>query len=278
MPKHLIKRREVDFDLKDGWYTEVSLNKSPIGSNVESGDTIYVAQNGYAIYGKGVVDQVLEFKFHSLQEFVQYAMHKSKVDDKLFWLSKFKIYSEKLPVSVIKGFEYNLIDTVSFDSIIPLEKRFLQRQTWYYLEDDFTLTFPSLSENITLHIPSKIRSGIYNRFKIVSNEHIIDIDHFVPRSIGGPGSIIENLIPVSVSINRIKSNHVPSKLFDLAEDFGFKKPKGFILSHDKYYSTRDSIKLAKEIVQKINQQEISEIKKTYKKIRDFHYPYLKNII
>jgi hypothetical protein len=277
MPNHLIKRREVDFNLKDGWYCEVSLNKSPIGSKVKSGDTIFVAQNGYAVFGKGVVDQVLNFEFHSLQEFVQYAMHKSNVDDKLYWLAKFKIYSEKLPVSVIKGFEYNLIGTESFDFIIPLEKRFLEQQSWYYLEDDFTLTIPSHSKNITLHIPSKIREDIYHKYKIVSKEHIIDIDHFVPRSIGGPGNIIENLIPISVSINRRKSNHVPAKLLDLAEDFGLKKLKGFTLSHDKFYSTRDSLTLAKEIVQKINEQEISEIKNTYKIIRDFHYPYLKNI-
>ena len=277
MAIHLIKRKEVDFNLKDGWYCEVSLNKSPTGIKVKSGDTIFVAQNGYAVFGKGVVDKVSNFEFHSFEDFVQYAMHKSNVDDKLYWLSKFKTYSEKLPISIIKGFEYNLIKTETFDFTIPLEKRFLEQPSWYYLEDDFTFSVPSASEKITYHIPTITRQDIYHKFKIVSDEHIIDIDHFVPRSVGGPGNIIENLIPISASINRRKSNHIPSKLLDLAEDFGFKKPKGFILSHDKFYSDRESIHLGEKIVQKINQEDLSNIKKIYKTIRDFHFPYLINI-
>lgn len=277
MAIHLIKRKDVDFVLKDGWYCEVSQKKSPIGVKVKSGDTIYLAQNGYAIFGKGIVDKVSSFELHSLEEFVHYAMHKSQVDDKLYWLSKFKAYSEKLPVSVIKGFEYNLINTETFDFAIPLEKRFLEQPSWYYLEDDYTFTIPSSSENITLHIPTKIREAIYHKYKIVSDEHIIDIDHFVPRSIGGPGNIIENLIPISASINRRKSNHIPSKLLDYGEFFGFKKPNGFVLSHDKFYSDNESIKLGRKIVQKINQQDLLTIKKIYKTIRDFHFPYLINI-
>ena len=278
MANHLIKRKEVDFNLKDGWYCEVSLNKSPTGIKVKSGDTIFVAQNGYAVFGKGVVDKVSNFEFHSFEDFVQYAMHKSNVDDKLYWLSKFKTYSEKLPVTVIKGFEYNLIKTETFDFTIPLEKRFLEQPSWYYLEDDFIFSVPSASEKITRHIPTRTRLDIYHKFKIVSDEHIIDIDHFVPMSVGGPGNIIENLIPISASINRRKSNHIPSKLLDLAEDFGFKKPKGFILSHDKFYSDRESIHLGEKIVQKINQEDLSTIKKVYKTIRDFHFPYLTKII
>jgi hypothetical protein len=277
MAIHLIKRKDVDFVLKDGWYCEVSQKKSPTGVKVKSGDTIYIAQNGYAIFGKGIVDKVSSFELHSLEEFVHYAMHKSQVNDKLYWLSKFKAYSEKLPVSVIKGFEYNLIKTETFDFTIPLEKRFLERHSWYYLEDDFTFSVPSASEKITKHIPTRTREEIYHKFKIVSDEHIIDIDHFVPRSVGGPGNIIENLIPISASINRRKSNHIPSKLLDLAEDFGFKKPKEFILSQDKFYSDRESIHLGEKIVQKINQEDLSMVKNMYKTIRDFHFPYLKNI-
>ena len=60
MPQHLIKRKDVEFDLKDGWYCETSLNKWPSGIKVIEGDLIYVAQNGYAIYGKGTVEKVKE--------------------------------------------------------------------------------------------------------------------------------------------------------------------------------------------------------------------------
>lgn len=277
MSKHLIKRRTVDFDLKDGWYCEVSLKTMPSGCRVKSGDTIYIAQNGYAIFGRGVVDEVKTFEFDSFEAFVHYALHKSKVEDKNYWFSKFCDYSTKLPISSIKGFEYNLINTISFDFAIALEQRFLKQPVWYYLEDDFTLKVPPSSDNLTSHIPTRIREDIYHKFKIVSNEHIIDIDHFVPRSIGGPGNIIENLIPISASINRRKSNHIPSKLLDLAKEFGFDRPKGFTLSHDKFYTEKASIHLAEKIVQKINSLDFESLKATYKRIRDFHFPYLENM-
>jgi hypothetical protein len=277
MANHLIKRKDINFDLKDGWYCEFNLNKSPTGIHVKSGDTIYIAQNGYAVYGKGVVNKVLTIEFHSLEEFVHYAMHESNVKDKDYWISKFKDYSDKLPVSRIQGFEYDLKDTECFDFAIPLEKRFLLQPAWYYLEDDFTLSIPSSSKILTAHIPTKIRLEIYQKFKIVSNEHLIDIDHFVPRSVGGPGNIIENLIPISASINRKKSNHIPSKLLDLAKEFGFDRPKGFILSHDKFYVDKESLRLAEKIVQKINAQELDKVKKTYKRVRDFHFPYLEKV-
>lgn len=277
MSKHLIKRRSVDFVLKDGWYCEVALKSMPSGSRVKPGDTIYIAQNGYAIFGKGIIDEVKTFEFHSFEAFVQYALHKSKVDDKDYWYSKFSDYSAKLPVISIKGFEYNLINTESFNFAVTLEERFLQRSVWYYLEDDFTLKIPSSPECLTLHIPTRIREEIYHKFKIVSNEHIIDIDHFVPKSIGGPGNILENLIPISASINRRKSDNIPSKLLDMAQDFGFEKPSHFILSHDKFYSDNESRKLAKQIVQKINSYNYSMIKNIYKQIRDYHFPYLKDV-
>lgn len=277
MANHLIKRKEVDFDLKDGWFCEVALDGKPSGSRVKSGDTIYVAQNGYAIFGTGIVHEVNTFVCKSFESFVYYALHKSKVKDVDYWYSKFKKYSGKLPVSSIHGFEYSLIQTESFDYKISLEKRFLKRSTWYYLEDEFTLKIPSSSNNLTAHIPTKIRLEIYQKFKIVSNEHLIDIDHFVPRSVGGPGNIIENLIPISASINRKKSNHIPSKLLDLAKEFGFDKPKGFILSHDKFYADKESIHLAEKIVQKINKLNFDTLKATYKKIRDFHFPYLEKV-
>jgi CRISPR/Cas system Type II protein with McrA/HNH and RuvC-like nuclease domain len=114
-------------------------------------------------------------------------------------------------------------------------------------------------------------------YKLNSKEHIIDIDHFVPRSIGGPGNIIENLIPISASINRKKSNHVPSKLLDLAKQFGEKKPNNLVVSHDKFYSDRENLNLAKRIVEKINFQTDNELRITYRTIRDFHFPYLSTI-
>ena len=173
--------------------------------------------------------------------------------------------------------EYKLISTECFDYTIPLEDRFLKQSSWYYLEDSFIIHTPKNIDQITLHIPTKIRALVYHMYKIVSTDHIIDIDHFVPRSICGPGNIIENLIPISASINRRKSNHIPCKLLDLAPEFGFQRPKDLVVSHDKFYSDRDSLSLGKKIVEKINKQPIADLRSTYRTIRDFHFPYLSNI-
>jgi hypothetical protein len=277
MPQHLIKRKDVEFDLKDGWYCETSLNKWPSGINVTEGDVIYVAQNSYAIYGKGTVEKVIKLEFTSFVDFVKYALHKSNVLDDRYWISKLKDYSKDISVSSIKVLEYKVISTECFDYTIPLEDRFLKQSSWYYLEDSFIIYSPKNIDQLTLHIPTKIRALVYHMYKIVSTDHIIDIDHFVPRSICGPGNIIENLIPISASINRSKSNHIPSKLLDLAPEFGFPRPKNLVVSHDKFYSDRDSLSLGKKIVEKINKQPVADLRSTYRTIRDFHFPYLSNI-
>jgi hypothetical protein len=238
---------------------------------------IYVAQNGYAIYGKGTVEKVIKLEFTSFADFVKYALHQSNVLDDRYWFSKFKDYSKGLSVSCIKILEYKLTSTECFDYTIPLEDRFLKQSSWYYLEDSFIIYSPKNIDQLTLHIPTKIRALVYHMYKIVSTDHIIDIDHFVPRSIFGPGNIIENLIPISASINRRKSNHIPSKLLDLAPEFGFQRPKKLVVSHDKFYSDRDSLSLGKKIVEKINRQPVADLRRTYRTIRDFHFPYLSNI-
>ena len=80
----------------------------------------------------------------------------------------------------------------------------------------------------TVHkLDSKIPGDL--RLKIVSilNQdnsigHLIDIDHFVPKSVGGPGNIIENLVPVGFSLNRYKSDSIPRSFFQVALESDFK--------------------------------------------------------
>lgn len=278
MAKHLIKRKEVDFNLKDGWYCETKLKGWPTGEKVKKGDIIFVAQAGYAIYGQGEVINIIKNEFNSFDEFLYYALHECNVKDDPYWMLKFKEYSKNLPTPNIKMLEYELTNTICYDYTIPLEKKFLLQPSWYYLDDNHLFSPPSSQIGLTQHIPTKIRSLVYHQFKIVAKEHIIDIDHFVPRSIGGPGNIIENLIPISASINRRKSNQVPSKLLDFAEHFGVKRPKNLVVSHDKFYADRESLNLGKRIVEKINLQPDTLLRETYRQIRDYHFPYLKNII
>ena len=107
-----------------------------------------------------------------------------------------------------------------------------------------------------------------------SKSHIIDIDHFVPKSLGGPGNIEENLVPVGLSLNRYKSNQVPSGLFNYAylvsEDFRLRCSK-IEIEQNKYYKDAKSKGMAKIITAKINmKEELNEIRNIYREIKKFH--------
>ena len=55
--KNLIKRKNLNYNIKDGWYCEVKKNMRPSGCNALEGETIYIAQNGYAIFAKGIISE-----------------------------------------------------------------------------------------------------------------------------------------------------------------------------------------------------------------------------
>lgn len=271
--KHLIKRKDLGYTITQGWRCEVKLGSSPSGFKAQKNDIVFVAQNGYAIFAKAVITKIKPIvTLIGLSDFVKYSQQTSKVKDDAFWLSKIKHYSNKKEPFKVFVLEYYLSEIEQFEFCIPLETRFLKQSAWYYLEDDFELKLPKNKTNLTAHIPTKIREEVFHQFKIQSNEHIIDIDHFIPRSLGGPGNIIENLIPISPSINRRKSNHVPSKLFDLGEKFNIPVFSYLNVEHSKFYSKPSELALAKKIIEKINTQSIEKIRADYLLIRRFHFP------
>lgn len=275
--KNLIKRKSLDYKIKDGWYCEVAINRKPSGSTCKVDEEIFIAQNGYAVFAKGVISEKKEKICNNLGDLVRFSQIESSVDDSDFWISKFKEYSKKKEPFLVHVFEYRISNTELFETCIPLQKRFLNQSAWYRLEDEFILEFPEKNQILTKHIPTKMREEIYHLFKINRKEFIVDIDHFIPSSLGGPGNIIENLIPLSASINRRKGDRVPSKLFDLGKKFNVQVPLGLAINHDLFYGSVNEKSLAKKIIEKINQQSIEEIKFDYKSIRDFHFPSLKEI-
>jgi len=282
MAKYLKKMDTVANNLKDAWYCNMAKfkapsNHRPVGSKIKINDEVLIAENNYGIFGKGFVSKIKHTEFKSLTEFINYALHKSKIKDNDYWLKKIKTYSKEVQKNdILKLLEFKLENTKQFDIVYPLEKTHMFRSPWYILEDDFELKASKTNTILTKHIPTSIRQKVYHKFKIKATEHIIDIDHFVPKSLGGPGNIIENLIPISPSLNRKKSDHVPSKLFSVGkEKFNISLPKKFVENHDAFYSHPKDLKIAKKIIGKINERSFEEIKNIYLSIRNFHFPYLK---
>lgn len=275
--KNLIKRKNLNYNIKDGWYCEVKKNMRPSGCNALEGETIYIAQNGYAIFAKGIISEKKIIEIDNFSDFVKYCLNESMIIDNDYWISKIKEYSKQTKNFKVYILEYKIINTKLFENTIPLEKRFLKQSAWYRIEDDYEFIVPISNSKLTKHIPTKVREEIYHKYKININEHPVDIDHFVPLSIGGPGNIIENLIPVGPSINRRKGDKIPSKLFDLSKKFGVDIPSQISIRHDKFYQSTQYKKLAKKIISSLNNQSIENIRKDYKAIRDYHFPSLKSI-
>ena len=274
---NLIKRKDLNYNIKDGWYCEIRKGSSPNGSKAKVGEVIYIAQNGYAIFAKGIISQKKIIEVNGLAEFVRYSDSESNVNDDAYWHSKIKHYSKAKEPFKIYILEYKISNTELFENTIPLQKEFLEQTAWYYLDDNFNFSVQEKKYELTKHIPTKVREDVYHKFKINLKEFAVDIDHFVPAKHGGPGNIIENLIPIGPSLNRRKGDSIPSKLYDLGKKFSIKIPTYIKIHHNKYYNDTRDKRTARKIIEKINAQPIDKIRSDYKLIRDYHYPSIKNI-
>ena len=307
--EYLIKRNPdfakagviVKRNIKNKCYTDTMIASSlrkPDSVKLNVGDRIYVAETQYGIYAEGKVTQVSDIiKFDSVEEILNYIIINRKKDD-TYWLDKLKRFQEKKrekPNTSLKYHEY-FIDQKLLDRIIPLIgklKKFSKPRceiSFFPLsaEDFEYINNPIFNETKTLQtkIPSKLRGDIFNLFnKSYSVQHWIDIDHFVPKSTFGPGNIIENLVPIGLSLNRYKSNSVPKGLFKIANDCVELKTfvlKDFLKSKDPFLKKsnyRDVIDYATKINEYIARNyDIKKAKDFYKSVLKCHYPEYVRII
>lgn len=116
-------------------------------------------------------------------------------------------------------------------------------------------------------------------------QYWIDIDHFVPKSTGGPGNILENLVPVGMSINRHKNNAVPKGLFETANQHNQLKVyvlKEFLDSKEDFLRAT-KYKRVIEYARKINEYiarnfDMKEAKSFYFCVLEKHLPLYAKII
>jgi hypothetical protein len=282
MNTYLIKRSskisdgaEFSYDLKGGWYSEVSLFGKPrFSDKLSTGDIIYVAESGYAIFGKAKVANVIFKSFNNLEDFTDYVVTSAKTQHERYWFGKlkhaFKNYNGKSKIGVL---EFELVDATTFDLPFILEKRFLNTNTWYSIEENYELEkVPIIKSNLNKYIPTALRKNLFQKYKLQGDSHIIDIDHHVPKSLGGPGNIEENLVPLSIFQNRTKSNSVPSRLFFHAKEFNIKVPADTLISPSNYIKTNKHLAVAKQIIAEIN-KDINIAKRVYLDVKLYHFPY-----
>jgi hypothetical protein len=279
MSRYLIKRSskiidggEFSYQLNDGWYAEVQQKRPMFSEQVKKDDIIYVAESQYAIFGCGVVEEKTLVSFDNLQEFFNHILSSAKTRHDRFWFNKMKDITEKYKGGKIWVLEFKLKNSDTFEMPYLLEKRFLQRNSWYKLEEDFEISqIQKINSQLHGFIPTNLRKSLFHKYKLQGKEHLIDIDHHVPNSLNGPGNIEENLIPLSIFQNRSKSDAVPSKLFSYGKDVNIKIPEGTKIDPKLYYSSGKHKLIAKQIIEIIN-KDFDLAKNIYKEIKLYHFP------
>lgn len=288
--KFLIKRNPkynnkgyLEYDLKDTWKTEVTVKKFPIKkeSFIENSE-VYVAESGYAVFGKGYATEISFLEMNYL-DLINFAFNKSKIkEETIFWHDRLRkchkyLISNRIKIGkegkIFKVLQFKLTHCTSFSIPILLDGRFLKQTTWYYLEKDFNLEASGrLLNDLNEKIPGHLRSECFYRYSMnEKSDLLIDVDHFVPKSVGGPGNIVENLIPLGHKINIVKSNSIPSFLFNYAEEFNIRLPFKITPRSDLYLRENIHKEYAKRLVSEINSDFI-KAKEIYLSIKKFHFP------
>lgn len=297
---YLIKRSNSFRDLKKNnskrkGYFEITIRNTklfPPSIKLRQNDIIYVAETSGGIFAKGIVTETSSVKeFNTVEEVLSFS--KSFNDDS-YWISKIRDFSNKLTIDPnykLRFHEY-FIDQKLLKRTLPYNGPLEEYDAsinrglagiFFELrvEDvDYLSKNPdyNLKQINTLkpEIPGDLRLKIYSYFnQNFSIGHLIDVDHFVPKSAGGPGNIIENLVPIGFSLNRYKSDSIPRSFFEIAIT---EKYKGYftifekeilkiLIDDQKFISKKDfpnSIELAREMNYEISKwDDMCEIKNFY---------------
>ena len=276
------KRRKKGLD----WFTQTKIGSRPLGSKCEIGDIAYIYIIDYGVVAKGEVRDIKISSFSFLEDVFSFikkeAKYKNTTGAKSFWGNE---VINKLSSRTNGELNYYVlevqIDLELLDEAIildPNNSKLNHQNSWVYLNDPIE-EYKIQSNELSSIIPPQLRQKIQIAFNSVSNEFVYDIDHFVPKKWGGPGNIIENLIPLNLSTNRNKSDKIPSGLFHVASSN--KKISNKIESKyfkEKYHKKDSFLKEldAKDDAKKITNavKEIlsfEEIKTFYNDVRKFHY-------
>ena len=275
------------------WFTQTKIGTKPLGSKCEIGDIAYIYIIDYGVVAKGKIKNKKISSFNFLEDVFNFikkeAMYKNTTGAKSFWGNE---VITKLSTRENGKLNYYVlevqIDLELLDEAIILDannSKLKGQNSWVYLDEPIE-EYKIQSDELSPIIPPQLRQKIQIAFNSVSSDFVYDIDHFVPKNWGGPGNIIENLIPLNLSTNRYKSDKIPSGLFYAAssnkkisnkiESKYFKekyhKKERFLKELEAKYDAKKITNLVKEILS------FEEIKTFYNEVRKFHYPELEKIL
>tara|TARA_Y100001980_G_C14555812_1_gene345288 strand:+ start:6342 stop:7277 length:936 start_codon:yes stop_codon:yes gene_type:complete len=276
--KFIVKRK----DKKKG-FSESMLNGNPLSSKFSIGDIVYIYENNNGIWAYGEIIEISEIlRFDNIHQIIDFA-NQRKLDLSWVYTKLINKLHNKKENSFVTFQEY-FVNQSLLSRVIPLIDclkdlrgqtpiRKLNESQIEYLKSPKYLKETKLLKDI----PSRLRIDIYSFFSrnYKKLSHLIDIDHFVPQSVGGPGNIIENLVPIGFSLNRYKSDSIPEGLFKVASkniqlkkftNFDFNSSSGFIRNNN--VAKKNAIKITSYIN---NLNDIDKAKHFYKQVIKEHY-------
>lgn len=256
-------------------FTESSVRGRPPGHKARGGERIWVAESGYGIYAEGSLlsDPVLH-TFTSIDHLLD-EIDRIPVQDDPYIMKLIR------KINQTKNFKHLHVLVVATNvsdlgSVIEVPKELRTQGSWYYLEPG-QIQRDTAGQTLQLspNIPGAVRLRVYQRLAKKSDLHIIDVDHFVPRVVGGPGNIEENLVPVSFSLNRAKNARIPSGLFDVAStqtDLSLHVPGKFTGGEPRYLHGPDVRDAAKKVVAAVNRREdLDAVRAFYQAVVNHHF-------
>jgi hypothetical protein len=283
----IVKRRK-----KNKGLSETGFNQKPRSHKLQKGDVVYIYETKYGIYAKGFVNQVDDIvRIDNLVDAIKF-YSKNKLDSN-YWMEQLVKFNNKKSQNKKMSINYQeyFIDQTLLPKTVPLVGELetlkhrqggitgLDKDTVKLIEKN--PLFQHLNK-LDPKIPMSLKQYLYSLFNTnLKISHLIDIDHFVPESLGGPGNIIENLVPIGLSLNRYKSNSIPSGFFQVANSYESLKSFVKVKYKDKLGFIRGD-KNAEAQAEKINQEilewPINDAKEFYKKVLEKHHPEYVKII
>ena len=97
----------------------------------------------------------------------------------------------------------------------------------------------------------------------------------MPQSIGGPGNIPENLVPVGFNLNRYKSDLIPIGLFYTAKNYPLLQmycEKYFFETKESFIKSPEITDKATKIIEKVKTMDMNSIRTFFKKVLEYHHP------
>ena len=305
-PKVYLIKRKLDFakfgvivkqNSKSKFYEEKGENK-PSSVNLKKDDIIYVSENEYGIYAKGIVQKVYKLikfsNFHQILTFYK----KNKYSDSTWWFSiieKLKEVQDKGKQDFIWFHKYEVVlrilpNVISLNNIglEDFKKRggqptLIKNETIKCIEEPIK----QINKKISIKIPGELKIRIHYLFNQNIKRFSYDIDHLIPQSVGGAGNIPENLVPLSPGLNRFKKNSIPRGLFVYVTENTkeldklvksrkwekIKKDCNLILKEDNpLFKTQKCKDLATQIITLLHKiEDFNKIRKVYAFVMNYHY-------